>query len=866
MVKRASRKERRRAMRGTATFLMLCIVLSIGLFGAEAPEESGYAFQLDGREVYPRLYSLGGEAGGPREGDVVRLHYPDYWFVLGKPGEYSLRIDKERGLLLRVLGDESEEPLAAIVGKRFAKQGEPALNPLAALSAKEIEGLRGISLKQWPEGLEASLQMADLERVCLVVSEGTAMGPKRVMPSLPEKARYLAVVMQSSEGVKDYGPLKALAGLRFLYMDTLRFDPLDTSLFSGMKDLRYFSLTGEEIENPTALSALTGLRVLDLSWTKGFTDIEFVRGMAELRVLLVGVTPVEDLTPLEGLAHLRHVNADPGRVKTLPRTAMPTLEKLDVVMSQVSEEEARRFLEKNPQCELRRGYNATVRKAMEGVDRLEIWPVVAVYEEGHEKEPEALIRVEDAEEVWKVAGKIVIDEEKSGFHCMCIGTLVFRFFKGDELKTVLTYHHGVSFRWGGWPADGALTAESADFLNHWLAGRGVEGPLKEVERTKARRRDSQQHLDRASKGLPSPVAEALGKDQKALTAALEAAFPDPVDRAVALFHIYGAWNGPWRMAAYFDTYVPPILKKEPVEVLQKAVSRALAGGDRLARRGAVRYWTGWRSPLEEWMPEESEVLCGTALEAMQEAACAQIRRTACIMLTHWAGELPEVVVDARLGRLLHDPDPDVRKEAMMVAGSLRRAEFTEELMGVIGGRSLEVADLPPIPPEEAEISVDGRCSPTRSTLSEAETAALALGFLEYEPAREALVKEVDPPPGFQVALALLGETDRLEAEHFQGDFMEAADLRNAALAVVLRSKGRAGLKLAIDSYGEGMPKWRQEEDIRRLAQLLKKEGASGVELLEAAKTIEDLRAWYAEHGEAFVSGAERTADSSEMDD
>jgi hypothetical protein len=68
---------------------------------------------------------------------------------------------------------------------------------------------------------------------------------------------------------------------------------------------------------------------------------------------------------------------------------------------------------------------------------------------------------------------LAVDEARSGFHCMCCGTLTFELYRDEALLAEVTLHHGKSLRHDGWPGDAALADPGP--LCRWLVDHGVGG-------------------------------------------------------------------------------------------------------------------------------------------------------------------------------------------------------------------------------------------------------------------------------------------------------------------------------------------------------------------------------------------------------
>src|SRR5262249_2662854 len=151
--------------------------------------------------------------------------------------------------------------------------------------------------------------------------------------------------------------------------------------------------------------------------------------------------------------------------------------------------------------------------------------------------------------------------------------------------------------------------------------------------------------------------------------------------------------------------------------------------------------------------------------------------------------------------------------------------------------------LPDVPPDERKLArteyVDAGGDASTSDL-----AALALGWLRSEKARPSLTKPESDP--FQrLALALLGDAGRLREEDFQS---KDDLLRDGAVEVVVRAKGRVGLAWAVSGSGG-----ESSRIAARLRATLLAENAPGREELEKATSLPDLRTWFESYSSEYLA-------------
>jgi hypothetical protein len=159
-------------------------------------------------------------------------------------------------------------------------------------------------------------------------------------------------------------------------------------------------------------------------------------------------------------------------------------------------------------------------------------------------------------------------------YCMCSGTLVI------ELETAslssLTIHHGVSVRWEG--SRGDLSLHTPEAVMDWLSARGMPFVREEFEATRRRVQEASLQAWRWRMALPTSL-QPFFDDMRVTradsspewTEALEAQFPDPVERARILLELFGSSAGPWFGAPSWELVPERFLLDMPLEVLVAAI-------------------------------------------------------------------------------------------------------------------------------------------------------------------------------------------------------------------------------------------------------------------------------------------------------
>jgi len=758
-------------------------------------------------------------------------------------------------LVLKVDGQPSRT-IGVNVDWDYVDGEKMLVDPLSALSDEEIRGLWGVRLDHWSDAIAEKLKQVDPDRVCITLTQETAVQPGRRLPPLPDGVRYLKIrVSSSNEVFTDFSPLQSCRNLRYFAYGGVGKEPFDVSVLKEASQLQHLVLSGERLVNTASLAELANLRRLDLGGCRELQDVSFVGQLGRLEALNISNTKVADLTPLDGLQRLEYLDADMTPVSQLPAQPLPALHTLRVMSTALSDESVEKFRRTNTACAVMHHWDDALKDALADATRLRVRSGGTCHRDIENEK--TLYETEDKAVIEQAIAGIAIDEAESGFHCMCCGEPSLEFYQGDKLILTLGFHHGQSLRWvGGWPGDGSLTSESARFLVKWLADHKVEGPQKAIERQKEQQRAAERKMTRATRGL-SPTLQAAFRDARQssdgdsdFAATLRKECPEPVDQVGVLFTLLGASNDSWTSLEWMEQVADRLLREYDEETLSRAAVAALHGTDRQRRRGAARYWKSWNSPLEEWQPENVGELRRIVLTVQQEARYYPTRQAALKNLENWREELSAEEFAERLDAGLRDPEPSVRRKAMVVAGRSGHQPSVSHLMKVLQGEAIDVKPLPEVPPEEDEDVPEG-FDDVCGKRAEDEVAALALGYLEHKESQSLITAKAKSSPMFDVALALLGETDRLKPEHFRLD-EDNTDLQLAAVEAVVRCRGRVGLKWAIE-YKQSGYWWEEEVVAQRLSAMLCTENAPGGDMIENCDDLDVLAKWFEGFGDQYLT-------------
>jgi hypothetical protein len=375
-----------------------------------------------------------------------------------------------------------EEVVGVKIGQIYRDDQPVIVDPLSRLSPAEIRNLRGVQVGEWNDRIAAELNGINPQRACVTVTSSVGSRTGGKLPHLPAGLFYLCI--DSFNEISELSRLRDQSSLRFLSIYSFRTH--DTADLSQAVDLRYLDLCAGQLLRPSSLSALRSLRSLTLKAYAG--DLHTLAFASELRHLVeldIQGAAIEDLSPLNGSDALVSVNAYRSQIRRLPKGALRNLRRLQVMSTQLSDEDVAAFARSHPSCFVLFRWDAVLRTALEGTTRVRV---------AKDIDEKPLFEVKEPAEITALVEMIHVDEPASGFHCLCIGDQFFEFDRNDS-SIRLSLHHARSLRlWSElWPDDALLTRASAHALCTWLARHGLTDALDEFnaeERAAGRRKDA----------------------------------------------------------------------------------------------------------------------------------------------------------------------------------------------------------------------------------------------------------------------------------------------------------------------------------------------------------------------------------------
>jgi hypothetical protein len=361
------------------------------------------------------------------------------------------------------------------------------VNPLEKLSDAEIGRLWGIEIERWAPSVAAMLARIDPEHCLVMIKCDNEFEPGEVLPHLPADLRNLQIDLSTSKPAPKVDGLRRFTRLRHLTIRTLGLDEFDCRHVERAREMEYLDVSGMELADTHALGRLVGLRELRASYCESLRNIDFAGSLTNLETLDIERTAVDDLSPLEGLAKLRTVDADTSPIRMLPRS-LPALKSLSIFSTELDDETVATFRRAHPDCTVDHRWQVSLEARLTNIIRVRIRSGGTCHRELDDEK--TLFETVRPDEIKQLISAIEVTESRSGAHCMCCGNPSLEFYDAQRLKLTLGFHHGRALRWpGGWPSDAGLSAASSELLVQWLAFHGVNGPRDERIKAQERARE-----------------------------------------------------------------------------------------------------------------------------------------------------------------------------------------------------------------------------------------------------------------------------------------------------------------------------------------------------------------------------------------
>lgn len=238
---------------------------------------------------------------------------------------------------------------------------------------------------------------------------------------------------------------------------------------------------------------------------------------------------------------------------------------------------------------------AQLNQVFEQADRLEVLSLSPAGDEWR------IYQTSDPKDVAQLKAALRLDPEGGGFRDMCAGQPAIRLYKEGKSIARLSFHHGSAIRFDQWDSDVPIT--DPEPLLRWFDERGISGPRKEVEESRAQAAKDEEAEKRWVDAMPEslrPFWEAMRNesglgaeevDPTKLREALTKALPGQEQQLGALFEWFGSGAGPWSgFPAYEGAAEEILLTYSTPELLAVAEREGLTESQ---LEGAARLFGGW---------------------------------------------------------------------------------------------------------------------------------------------------------------------------------------------------------------------------------------------------------------------------------
>jgi hypothetical protein len=552
------------------------------------------------------------------------LYLQGWTVLLDEPGTYSFLTDTNRLKRLFLERDDGEILAGVRFNYRYESDFEKA--DISDLSPDLMKELMAVHVAGEPPAEVLSL-LKHMDPSCAFFSVTEPSFGKRNPGAFPDyhaDVEFMRIDKTATPNTIDYNAVSVFNRLQYLDFDT-GSRTFDMSLFSGNSDLKYLNLaTFTTLTNAAVIGDLAELRHLQMSYCDGFndlsflsglqnlktlslsrmeavTDIEFVQAMPDLEQLYLSGTSVSNLDSLAKCGIIKEVHADYTPIQSLPAKAIPSLRTLRVMNTPVTDEVVTRFATLNPDCRVFHRWGSLFEEEMQGISRVRVRTGGTCHVDVTQET--TLFETSDVNEVRAFLDGIQINDERSGFHCMCCGNPTFELYRGERLVASIGFHHGQSLRWAGgqWPGDAALTEDSAVFLIKWLDEHGVSGPREEREYDEREAKASAIAYEKWEAAMPDSLRDielddsTIGRTKKEdllkMKGALEKELPKENDQIRALLKWYGSGRGPWSGYPSYESVPEELLFTYTTAEILNAIGRGELTEAHI--EGAARFFGGW---------------------------------------------------------------------------------------------------------------------------------------------------------------------------------------------------------------------------------------------------------------------------------
>ncbi|MDQ7822500.1 MAG: hypothetical protein RDV48_06860 [Candidatus Eremiobacteraeota bacterium] len=566
-----------------------------------------YSFTIDGQEAQASVTKVGSSFDRPEPGDMLQMG--GFFMTLGEPGEYRFIFRREEGILYRELPGGQVVP--AVITAGLGPQRDRVRELVTRFPRGTGRPLAGIMFSSWEPCLEELFRLADPNHTLLAFN--VLEPPLRLLPfpSLPVPLRSLFLSHSSCRAFMDFHALGDLRDLLYFHIDNYAGADFDLAYLQGCCNLRHLEAYGN-LKGFEAMRHFTRLLILSIGECRGLVDIPWAAHLDNLEECDLWADSISDISALSGHRKLKGLTVTNKGSLKLPLNSIPSLREIRIRENPLSSRDESTFRRLNPHCRIVYSWGSLLKSAIRDATQ------IIISESFNEGPP---VAVNDPFQVSEAIAMIEIDEQRSNFHCMCMGTCQIQFLREGRCLASVTMHHGQSLRWDGWEGDGMLTAESGLALSRWLAGHGHRQALEELELSMAQERARIFILKSQYELMPPGVEGALScaASEEQAAAVLGSIPGDLLSRALLFFKLLGVHENSWNLTFGFEGI---ILEKLLPSIDRASLSGAVAeaAGDPLALKGAARWILGDQQYGKRWESIDeaalTAVIPGLAMSAL----------------------------------------------------------------------------------------------------------------------------------------------------------------------------------------------------------------------------------------------------------
>ncbi len=203
----------------------------------------------------------------------------------------------------------------------------------------------------------------------------------------------------------------------------------------------------------------------------------------------------------------------------------------------------------------------------------------------------------DVREIASLQTVLAIVEDEGFLISACPEGPLVELYQENVLLATILIDHAHSIRWNAWKSEALI--KDVPVLINWFAERGINEPKEAYEEALRFQEQTTQLMNQWRKAMP-PCLQPYWKeisngfltpDITPMKRALDAAYPDAEQQALALFHWFGSGKGPWSGFPSYEEIPERLLLTLPTDVLIRTLINHELSSSHL--EGAARYFAGW---------------------------------------------------------------------------------------------------------------------------------------------------------------------------------------------------------------------------------------------------------------------------------